>query len=139
MATLEESRSQVNIEDVEHETIVYFNVGPQAAARLASADAEVVIENFADGKARQQRIAVDSAAKRASLAEKEFHSEFFGYEARLMMLARAARYAYDFLKGDDVGVHFAEDFDYAGGADSSIKPFAAMDVVGRYFDPVHGD
>jgi hypothetical protein len=56
-------------------------------------------------------------------------TELLGHKAGLLVLARFALDADDFLQRDDVSVQFAQDLCYAMGTDSPVKTAALMDIV----------
>lgn len=136
MSAFEEGRAEMHIEYVKS-VIVYFDIGAKATARLASPNAQVIVESPMHGEASEQDVSVRTAVEFSGLARKTIHLKFFGYESRLILLARPAVKADDFLKRDDIGVEFAQNFDYARGAHFSVETFALVNVISGYPNTLH--
>ncbi len=136
MSAFEEGRAEMHIEDVKP-VIVYFDIGAKATARLASAHAQVIVESPLHGEASEQDVSVRTAVEFSGLARKKIHIELLGYESRLILLTRSAVEADDFLKRDDIGVKFAQNFDYTGGAYFSVETFALVNVISSYPNTLH--
>src|SRR5207237_1282894 len=75
--------AEVTDEDVQRRA-ADLDVDAQAAARLATAPAQVAARGARDGKPRQHRVAVRPASVRARLAHHERHAETIGEERGLV-------------------------------------------------------
>ncbi len=83
-----------------------------------------------NGKSRQYDVAVVSAVESPCRTEYEIETEFFGNKARLVVLAFAPFHAYNFLKGNDIGVDSRQHLDDAAGTDAPIETSTLMNIVG---------
>jgi hypothetical protein len=113
-----------------------LDVGAQAAALLAAANAYVVVARRAQGQARQHDVAVHAALMLSSLADTVIHPQLFGDESRLIRFAWAAFVAHDLLERDDVRVDLAQHFDYARGPHAAVESLALVNVVRGYPQPL---
>jgi hypothetical protein len=62
MPSLEEGRAEMHVEYMKR-VLVYLDIGAKASARLASANAEVIIESPLNGQARKQDVSVRAASQ----------------------------------------------------------------------------
>jgi len=97
-------------------------IGAQAAARFAAFHAQIVIVRGLDGEAGEHDIAVGRTLVTAIFAEGEGQIEVGSDGIGLM--------AEHFLKGDDVGVDFAENAGDARRAFAAVHATALVNVVG---------
>jgi hypothetical protein len=135
MAALKESGSQMDVEDVQQSVCGDFDICAKASSLLAPAHADVIAAGFAQRKTAQHHVAIYAAFKHPRPADRMSHAQLLGYESRLIVFGRGVGYAQDFLKRDDVGIDFAQDFRDALRPHSAIKAATFVNIICDYPNP----
>ena len=137
VAPLDVVRAQVDVEHVHHRP-ADVDVDVQAAAPLEALHAEVVVLHRLHREAGQDHVAVGGPPQLAVLAQAELEAHLVGDVARLVLVVPGLLPRHHLLEGDDVRLDLAQHVHDAPRARAAIEAAAAVDVVGRDPDPVHG-
>lgn len=132
--SLKKTRSQMDIKDMQSR-FSQVDIHAQAAALLASWSTEVVVLGRMHREAAQQEVAVCATTKSAIFAKARMETKLGGNELRVIFFF-PARYAYDFLQRDDIGIDCAQHLHNARWAHPPIHSTGLVDVVRRDFDAV---
>lgn len=133
---LEESSSQMQVEDLDSCAGSPLDLGFEAATPLPTGNRNVMVACMPNVVSGEQDVPVRAAAMPAVLPEFAGITEIVGKIAGLMMISSPMLNRDDFLQSDHVGVDLAQNTSNAVGADTSVHATTLVDVIGNHTEPV---
>jgi hypothetical protein len=130
LALFEEAGTEVHIENVDNPA-VELNIGPQAATPFTTAGADVEVLVAFNGKACQQHVPITPTLVLPILSKCKMESKFVGYKLCLILFRLLSLDADNFLKRNDIRMHFPKDADDTVRTDTPIHATAFVDVIGN--------
>lgn len=127
LPALQKTGAQVNVKEVEDRSS-YFNIGPQASARLPPARGYVVVAGGLHGETAQQQVPVSATVEAPSFAETIIEAKLCGDKSHMIPL-RLSFNAEHLLKRDYIRVNFAQDLNNTGRPDPPVQSPALVNVV----------
>ena len=130
LALFEVAGTEVHVENVDH-SAVELNIRPQTTTWLTTAGADIEVLMAFNGKPRQHHIPITPALVLPVLPKCKVESKFVRDKSRLILFRLLSFEADNFLKSNDIRMHFAKDADDTVRTDTTIHTTAFVDVIGN--------